>query len=263
MLINAALLENSYYKWLKKELIFKDFENGYVSISTPFVDTNFDNINLYAQEIGSNRIELSDFGFTISNLEDSGINLDKRSKVTRRIFLQALNDFGIKLEDEALLIRTSTDKFPVAKNRLLQCIMRINDIIYLSKGNVKAAFNDIVDNFLSKESVLYTHNIEIASENGISSHFDFLIPDKSGIDKLVKTSARPNDPNYAKAFNFDVKATKPNRPDATFIYLLNDYTHNAKINPRIVNTAMSGLKDDDVKVIGYDELRQNNTLLVN
>ncbi|WP_367341831.1 DUF1828 domain-containing protein [Limosilactobacillus sp.] len=262
-MINATLLENSYYKWLKKDLIFKDVENGYVSISTPFIDPSFDNINLYVHGIGQNKIEVSDFGFTISNLEDAGINLDKRSRVVYRIFKQALDDFGIKREDEALLIRTSKDRFPIAKNRLLQGIMRINDIIYLSKGNVKVAFNDIVDNFLLKESVLYTHNIEIASENGISSHFDFLIPEKNGVEKLIKTSARPNDPNYAKAFNFDVKATKLNRPNATFIYLFNDYTHNTNINPRIVNTAMSGLNDDEVKVVGYDEIRRNNTLLVN
>ena len=67
----ATLLENAYYKWLKEELIFSDIEDGYVSISSPFVDTNFDNINLYAKFLNEDNIEVSDFGYTIFNLEDS------------------------------------------------------------------------------------------------------------------------------------------------------------------------------------------------
>ena len=59
---NASLLENAYYKWLKKDLIFSDIENDYISISSPFVDTNIDNINLYAKYIDKNKIVVSDFG---------------------------------------------------------------------------------------------------------------------------------------------------------------------------------------------------------
>lgn len=72
----ATLLENAYYKWLKEELIFSDIEDGYVSISSPFVDTNFDNINLYAKFLNEDNIEVSDFGYTIFNLEEAGVHLD-------------------------------------------------------------------------------------------------------------------------------------------------------------------------------------------
>lgn len=133
----STLLENSYYQWLKKELVFSEIGNNYAAISTPFFDSNFDNINLYAKFIDSTHIEVSDFGYTISNLEESGITLDRRSKVAWRIYNNVLNDFGISRDDEALVIRASLDKFPVAKNRLLQGIMRINDISYLVKENVK------------------------------------------------------------------------------------------------------------------------------
>ena len=214
----ALLLENEYYKWLKKDLIFSDINDEYVSISSPFMDTNFDNINLYAKFINSDNIEVSDFGYTIFNLEEAGINLDKRSKVAWRIYNTALKDFGVTRLGDNLLIRTSVDHFPLAKNRLLQAIMRINDIAYLSKGNIKEAFNDIVESFLIKQNVLYTPNVEIANQNGVSSHFDFSIPSRSGTERLIKTSARPNDPNYAKVFNYDVKATSPSR-NATFIYV--------------------------------------------
>ena len=38
----------------------------YVSISTPFIDTNFDNINLYARFLSKDKVEVSDFGYTIA-----------------------------------------------------------------------------------------------------------------------------------------------------------------------------------------------------
>lgn len=262
-LSNASLLENNYYKWLKDDLTFKNIEDGYVSISTPFIDTNFDNINLYVRFLSKDKVEVSDFGYIIANLEDIGIHLDHRSKVAWRIYTNALNDFGITREDEALLIRTSLEHFAVAKNRLLQAIMRINDISYLSKGNVKEAFNDIVEDFLLKQEVLYTPNVEIANGGGISSHFDFSIPTKSGIERLVKTAARPNDLNYAKAFNFDVRVTSPVRSNAKFYYILNVFTHKAKLKKQTINTALEGLEKQIAEVSGFDEIMKNNQVLIN
>lgn len=259
---NVALFENTYYKWLKNELVFSDIEDGYVSISSPFVDTNFDNINLYAKFLNKDNIEVSDFGYTIFNLEEAGIHLDKRSKVAWRIYNTALTDFGITREGDNLLIRTSFDNFPIAKNRLVQAIMRINDIAYLSKGNVKEAFNDIIEAFLIKEKVLYTSNVEIPNENGVSSHFDFSIPSRGGMERLIKTSARPNDANYAKVFNYDVKATAPSRK-AKFIYIVNNFTHKATIKQSIVGTALNGLDPEVTKVSGFEEIKKDNTLLVN
>lgn len=259
---NASLLENAYYKWLKKDLIFSDIENDYISISSPFVDTNFDNINLYAKFIDKNKIVVSDFGYTIFNLEEAGIRLNKRSKVAWRIFDTAITDFGITREGDSLLIRTSLEKFPLAKSRLLQAIMRINDIVYLSKGNVKEAFNDIVESFLIKENILFTPNVEIPNANGASSHFDFSIPSRSGKEKLIKTSARPNDPNYAKVFNYDVNATAPSR-NAKFIYVLNNVTHKASVNQDIIGTALNGLDPKIAQVAEFSDIKMKNTLLVN
>ncbi|WP_283588644.1 hypothetical protein [Limosilactobacillus viscerum] len=33
----STLLENSYYQWLKKELVFSEIGNNYAAISTPFL----------------------------------------------------------------------------------------------------------------------------------------------------------------------------------------------------------------------------------
>lgn len=130
-------LKNSYYDWVTKEIQFNEIDdnNEYIVINTPFVDQNFDNINIYVKFIDEKTIELSDWGYTLFNLEDSGINLSKRTKTVWKILNQVLNDFGISLSDKKILsIKSSLKKFPVAKSRLLQAIMRIDDIRYLNKN---------------------------------------------------------------------------------------------------------------------------------
>ena len=91
----ANILENSYYNWLKKELDFKDISDGYISISTPFIDTNYDNISLFANFTDKNHVTVSDFGYTVFNLEELDININKRNKTVWSIFESTLNSFGV------------------------------------------------------------------------------------------------------------------------------------------------------------------------
>ncbi len=150
----------------KKELIFTDIEDGYISISTPFVDNNYDNIELFAKFVSESQIEVTDFGETLFNLEDNGLKITKQSKTIYRLFENTLNDFGIEYNcnTETLSITTDVRRFPTAKNRLLQAIMRINDLLYLIKENVNATFNDILSSFLIDNKILFSPNVEIVGK---------------------------------------------------------------------------------------------------
>lgn len=258
------LLNDSYRKWLKKDgVVFSDIDDdNYVSISTSFLDSNFDNITLYARIIDKNRIELSDFGNTLFELEEAGVCLNKRSKTTWNLFQEALNNFGVKQKDDALIIETSLNKFPIAKSRLLQAILRINDLRYLSKTNIQSSFNDMLSNYFRNNKVLFSYNIEIANGDGISSHFDFSIPSNDKKEKLVKTVGRPNDTNQAKVFNYDVKATSLVR-DANYILILDDENHKSSIEQDTISTALNGLNEIDATVIGSSELKKTPGLISN
>lgn len=257
----ANILENSYYNWLKKELDFKDISDGYISISTPFIDTNYDNISLFANFTDKNHVTVSDFGYTVFNLEELDININKRNKTVWSIFESTLNSFGVTNDNGNLSITTTLDKFPIAKTRLLNAILRLNDLVYLSKETVSSSFNDLIGEFLTYSNVLFTPDIEIPSSRGISSHFDFSIPSKSGNERLVKTCGRPNDINQAKIFNFDVKQTSSVR-DAYFIFLLNDYTHKTEIKDNMYSVSLIDV-EDKAKVSGFNAIRKENNLLVN
>jgi len=261
--LNSKILENSYYSWLKEELVFSEVGNGYVSISTPFLDNDFDNINLYARIISPDKIEISDFGYTLYNLESLGIKINKRAKTAWRIYEQTINNFGVSQKNGTLFIEASVDKFPLAKNRLLQAILRINDIAYLNKNNFKEVFNDLLSSFFKEHNILFTSNIEIATGGGTSSHFDFSIPNSSGIERLVKTSARPNDSASAKVFNYDVTATAPIRDKAVFYYVINDVDRKKHVSKEIIETATRGLNTDLAGVISYSDVLKGNSILVN
>lgn len=261
----VQLLKNSYYNWLKDDgLSFFKIDDDYIAIDTPFLDKQYDNISLYARFINNDTVELSDFGYTLFNLEEEGIFLSKRAKTTWNIFQKVLQDFGITFENNTLLIRTSINKFPVAKSRMLQAILRINDISYLNSNNLRQSFNELLNNWLKKNSILFTYNIEVPNSDGISSHFDFSIPTKSGAEKLVKTSTRPNDLTQAKVFNYDVQATEPVRNNAQFIFLLDNYSGKTKtINSDTRTTALRNLNPQKAEVVGYNELLSKKAILSN
>ena len=258
----SSTLKESYNTWLKKELVFSEVGNGYVWISTPFVDTNYDNINLYAHYVNQDEIEVSDFGYTLYNLNEAGITINSRSKSIWRIFTQVLVDFGVTQVDEALSITAPIDRFPVAKTRLLQAIMRINDLVYLSKANVTESFNDQIAEFFKTNSVLFTPSIEITNIAGSASHFDFSIPSTSGVEQLVKTAARPNDINAAKIFNYDVKATLPAR-SAKYIYLVNNIKHQTPVNSTTLSTALKDLSAEVATTLKFSNLLEDTSLLQN
>lgn len=263
MKINAKVLESNYYKWLKEDLVFSDVDENYVAISTPFVDNSYDNINLYA-EIENQKIRVTDLGFTLFNLDIAGVTINKRTKTRQAILQDVLDMFGVENLNGVLSITTSLNKFAIAKNRLLQAIMRINDIEYLANNNVTNAFNEMVSEFLENNDVLYSEKIEIPGTAGVSSFFDFVIPTKKSGEKLVKAVSRPNELNQAKAFNFDVQSVSIVRPNSKFIYLVDDVRTPTKINPSIITTVSANIEKDIVTFAPYSTvISHKNNILTN
>lgn len=262
MKINAQTLENSYYKWLKQDLTFTDLEENFVAISTPFIDSEFDTINLYAEIVGD-KIKVTDLGYTLFNLESSGVTITKKTKTKYSILTDIINTFGVQNQSDVLSITTDIDKFATAKNRLLQAIMKINDIEFLSNHNINTAFSDLTQELLERDDILFTRSVEIAGAAGVSSYFDFAIPSNKTGEQLVKTISRPNELNQAKAFNFDVQSVSQLRPKSKFIYLVDDVRKPTEIKSTINETIKNNVKDNIVSLVPYSKIVDKNDILVN
>lgn len=104
---NAEKLEQIYFKWLQQEYSFTDIDDNYISISTPFIDSNYDNIELFASILGD-QIILSDFGYTLFNLKAKGIDVTPVQKNKWRLLQQVLIDFGVKINPSTMTLSIET-----------------------------------------------------------------------------------------------------------------------------------------------------------
>lgn len=73
--INKQLDE--YVKWLRSQYVVKKLD-AVDEITTPFVNNIGDRIRIYSKELSHNRIQLTDDGVTLEDLELMGIDITPR-----------------------------------------------------------------------------------------------------------------------------------------------------------------------------------------
>ncbi|KXT73135.1 prophage protein [Streptococcus sp. DD10] len=220
----SSTLKKTYFDWLLKEYHFTDLDNHTVEISTPFLDNDFDYIILYAEFLTDGRVTLSDDGWTIDNLKSHGVVLNGRTPHKNNILNTIVTNLGTRVEDNELCITTSIEKFPLAKQRLLQTIMQVNDMIVLQDKSVKNIFHDEVEQILNEREILFTRRPSFSGKEGITVQFDFAIPTRK-TEKLVRTISNGNDLNRAKLLAMDTRILQNHKNNAEYIALIDDTHH--------------------------------------
>ncbi|MBF0377307.1 MAG: DUF1828 domain-containing protein [Desulfamplus sp.] len=172
--MKAKELLNEYYAWLRDNTaVEENLHSGWTAINTPFTGLFNDTIELYIKINGS-KINISDDGITLNNLEEIGITLFS-SPNRKRIFDNILLNFGIKLTEGELHTECSIKDFPQRKHLFLQALIEINDMAMLSKHSVASVFKDDVEEYLDELGVIYTKDFKFTGISGIDFNFDFLI----------------------------------------------------------------------------------------
>lgn len=228
MKLSDQLLTN-YLNWYKKEVTFKDLSENIIRIDVPFLDSFSDEITMYAIKNKDNTITLTDDGWTLDNLESNGVFIS-RSKNRKKILSNRLNAFGINEKDGELTTTVEYKNFPLAKNRLLQAILAVNDMFMLSKSNTKSLFFEDVGAFLEENEIRATKDVSIPGTSGITYNFDYLISGYKEIPtRFIKTISTPNKTLFAKAALTDIVQTRELRENSTFYVFLNDISPDGKI----------------------------------
>lgn len=262
MALSASKLEKNYFSWLRDRYTFSDLADDVVKIETPFLDSEFDDIVLYAQALKSGKIIITDDGWTIDNLESMGISFSKHATTRRRLLDEISISFGvnISLDTKEISINTTLDDFPEAKHRLLLAIMRANDLAFLAPANVKTSFVDDVQNLLDENKILYTPSILIPSSQGLAVHFDFSIPIPDGNQKLLRTISYPNNLNNMKIANYDINLASRTRK-AKYIVILNDIKKGLSNKP--VLDAMAEDSEYPFDLHSFSDIKKNPSILTN
>lgn len=215
---------DDYYKWLREKThIQNDVNTEWFLINTPFVGAFNDCIEIYAQKKGSNLL-LSDNGETISNLELQGLNF-QGSKRRKEIFETILLNYGIKNNDDELVIESNIEKFSQSKHNFLSAIIEINDLYVLSKHNVASVFKEDVRSFLQENNVIFTPDFISKGTTGLEFNFDFQIAkmDSEIVIKSFNTINKSNLPSFLFAWD-DIKPVreKTTKKEVKAVAIIND-----------------------------------------
>lgn len=215
---------DDYYNWLReKTFIQKGTSTDWFLINTPFIGAFNDTIDIYAQKKGNHMI-LSDNGETLSNLELQGLHI-QGSKRRRYLLDSILLNYGIRTENEELIIESNLENFSQSKHNILSAIIEINDLYVLSKHNVASIFKEDVRNYLDSQEIIYTPDFISKGTTGLEFNFDFQIAKKNTeiVIKSFNTINKSNLPTFLFSWD-DIKPVreKTTKKDVKAIAIIND-----------------------------------------
>lgn len=257
-MITLEDIKESCHNWLQQEVVFGQ-EGDYYCISLPFIDNDQDLINIYLKQNNqSDDLLLTDLGITINNLDNLGIQYNRKGTLANRLFEGALKLFNVtKSSDDCLEINSSMATLAHDLNDLIQCILSLNDLEYLVEGEGDSRLLQKAKAYFQKSGILYTTDLSIASAEKITAHFDFSIPGTKLPERLIQVMDDDKSLNHAKRFNYDVKMISKER-QARYILLVNE-----KAVSLLKQVALQDLPDGLAKVMSLAELEENNSVVQN
>ncbi len=189
MIEEIQALLDKYVVWLKDKTTLRQVAD-WIEITTPYLDRHNDYLQIYATR-QNQRYILTDDGYTIEDLEQSGCKLEspKRQDLLR----MTLNGFGVHLKDTSLEIHASTDNFALRKHNLIQAMLAVNDMFYLATPTVANVFYEDVVTWLEVCEVRYTPKVKFTGKSGYDHLFDFVIPkSRRQPERILQTITRPS-----------------------------------------------------------------------
>ncbi len=216
-------LIDSYIKYIHSDFQIDKIDKNVYEVITPFLDRRNDMISIYVQ-IDNDNIQLTDDGYTLNDLEMSGIDITskKRDAEIKSILL----GHGVKVENGAISAVADQETFPKKQHGLIQAILSINDLYLTSRTNILSLFTEEISSFFDENDIIYVANTSIEGASGFSHKFDFVMPKqvtKNKKESLIKAINNPKKNNIETTiFAFEDTI---GRSDDNYI-LINDYDKN-------------------------------------
>ena len=212
-------LIEAYVQWLREGLSVETLDKA-CELTTPFLDRHNDHLQIYAVKQGG-KIVLSDDGYILSDLRTSG--LDLKTPKRKAVLEAALNGFGVKTEDNQLLVEASPRNLGQRLHALVQAMLAVNDMFVMAQPRVASFFWEDVKVYLDHHGVRYSPRLKISGHSGFDHGIDFLIPKSQSFpERLVQAINAPNK-NTIGTYLFALGDTREARGDGAEAYaFLND-----------------------------------------
>ncbi|MCL2304812.1 MAG: DUF1828 domain-containing protein [Planctomycetaceae bacterium] len=212
-------LNDQYFHWLRDNTVIHSLENGWAEITTPFLDRHNDSLQIYAKA-EQNGIRLTDDGYTISDLQMSGCDLDSSRR--QAILKETLAGFGVNFLEGRLEVFGNQHDFAQLKVNLLQAMLCVNDMFYLSSPQIAQLFFEDTASWLESAGIRYASNIRLQGKSGFSYNIFGLIPKSPNApDRIIQPINRP-DKNSVRQLLFEWEDTREARPGNILYPILND-----------------------------------------
>jgi Domain of unknown function DUF1829/Domain of unknown function DUF1828 len=252
MIADIQRLMDAYHAWLKEKSVLRQIDQ-WVEITTPYLDRHNDYLQVYAKQLNGGFL-LTDDGYTIDDLEQSGCKLESRKR--QELLKMTLNGFGVQLDGKALQVHASPDNFSLRKHNLVQAMLAVNDMFFLAVPMVASLFYEDVVAWLDVHDIRHTPKVKFTGKTGYDHLFDFVIPkSRKQPERILQAINRPNK-DTAQAIAFSWIDTKEIRsPDSRAYALLND--SDQTVSPAVVDA----LKNYDVHPVPWSEREQVRELL--
>jgi hypothetical protein len=244
MIQDIQRLLDAYHAWLKDKTALRQVQD-WVEITTPYLDRHNDYIQIYARKTNSGYV-LTDDGYTIQDLEDSGCKLDSHKR--QDLLRMTLNGFGVQLNGKALEVHASPENFALRKHNLLQAILAVNDMFYLAQPMVASLFYEDVVAWLDLHDIRYTPKVKFTGKTGYDHLFDFVIPkSRRQPERIIQAINRPNRETAQAVVLAWIDTKEVRSPESRAYAMLND------AEQAVPQGVLDALRNYDVKPVPWSQ----------
>lgn len=215
-------LVNKYIDFIKENMSIDKIDETSYEIETPFLDRRNDFITIYVvfDKQDKNNIVLTDNGYTLSDLELSGLEFNTKKR--KQELQTVLNGFGVQMDkDKRLFVNATAESFAHKKHNLIQALLGVNDMFVLAQNKVMNLFYEDVGYYFDENDIRYTPNVILEGKSHFNHKFEYIIPkSKYAPERTIKLLNRPKAENL-KATLFAFEDTGDKRRGKGYI-ILND-----------------------------------------
>lgn len=213
----------NYANWLQEQYQVTALDDA-DEITTPFTNSIGDDIQIFAVAQPDGSLELTDDGNTINDLQMMGINIHNPTR--RQVIMGILEQYTVKLRDDELVVHGKVNNFPSMKQRLLQAILRIDDLSQTRRETVTSIYQQEVASFLRDNDFGGLPNYVLQGGTGNEYKVDYAIGEtKVKPLRLMQVINKPGFQRVAAegATFADIRSNQAlHNSDIQFVVIFND-----------------------------------------
>lgn len=239
--------KTEYLSWLQSNTEIIKLNHNTTRLTSPFLDFNNDHIEIYISYCDKN-LFLSDGGETISNLELSNFRFRENGK-RDKILKELISAYSVSITDsDELTISCTYENFPQRANQLMQCMIKVSDMLMLSENTITTIFAEDVRSYFDSNDIIYTHNVNLLGKSTFYTRYEFVLPKFRNKPERFVTTINYMKENIVKSTLFSWDDIRQSRDDDSVLFaVVND------LDKEISSSGISALKEYGIQYIPWSE----------